>query len=170
MAALAGTERKMPRVDGLQLHLNLENGRSSVLVVDMREAVGNGPTMSPIRIMMNHAPRGLLRRLRVPAENLIGEGGKGFRYVLSGMTPRILIAAECVGDAKWFIEKASTYAREWHALQFLMRRERLARSGPRRARARTGSPTRPPPGQRDCRSGYLRPGKPRVPCRKAMRR
>ncbi|MFC3321105.1 acyl-CoA dehydrogenase family protein [Mesorhizobium cantuariense] len=88
----------------------------SVLIVDMREAVGNGLTIRPIRTMMNHATTEVFfDDLRVPAENLIGEEGKGFRYILSGMNAeRILIAAECVGDAKWFIEKASTYAGERH--------------------------------------------------------
>lgn len=88
----------------------------SVLIVDMREAVGNGLTIRPIRTMMNHATTEVFfDDLRVPAENLIGEEGKGFRYILSGMNAeRILIAAECIGDAKWFIEKASTYAKERH--------------------------------------------------------
>jgi acyl-CoA dehydrogenase len=86
----------------------------SVFIVDMREAVGNGLTIRPIRTMMNHATTEIfIENLRVPAENLIGEEGKGFRYILSGMNAeRILIAAECVGDAKWFIGKASAYARE----------------------------------------------------------
>ncbi|RUT88481.1 MULTISPECIES: acyl-CoA dehydrogenase family protein [unclassified Mesorhizobium] len=88
----------------------------SVLIVDMREAVGNGLTIRPIRTMMNHATTEVFfDDLRVPAENLIGEEGKGFRYILSGMNAeRILISAECIGDAKWFIEKASTYAKERH--------------------------------------------------------
>ncbi|RVA71990.1 acyl-CoA dehydrogenase family protein, partial [Mesorhizobium sp. M7A.F.Ca.CA.001.11.2.1] len=66
--------------------------------------------------MMNHATTEVFfDDLRVPAENLIGEEGKGFRYILSGMNAeRILISAECIGDAKWFIEKASTYAKERH--------------------------------------------------------
>ena len=91
----------MKRTDGL-----------SVLLVDMREAVGNGLTIRPIRTMMNHATTEVFfDTLRVPAENLIGEEGRGFRYILSGMNAeRILIAAECVGDAKWFIDKAKTYA------------------------------------------------------------
>lgn len=88
----------------------------SVLVVDMREAIGSGLTIRPIRTMMNHATTEVFfDDLRVPAENLIGEEGMGFRYILSGMNAeRILIASECVGDAKWFIEKASAYARERH--------------------------------------------------------
>ena len=86
----------------------------SVILVDMREARGNGLTIRPIRTMMNHATTEVFfDNLRVPAENLIGEEGKGFRYILSGMNAeRILIAAECVGDAKWFIEKATRYAKD----------------------------------------------------------
>ncbi len=86
----------------------------SVLLVDMREARGNGLTIRPIRTMMNHATTEVFfDDLRVPAENLIGEEGRGFRYILSGMNAeRILIAAECVGDAKWFVDKAVGYARE----------------------------------------------------------
>ncbi|MEZ5802129.1 MAG: acyl-CoA dehydrogenase family protein [Rhizobiaceae bacterium] len=86
----------------------------SVFILDMREALGNGLTIRPIRTMMNHATTEVFfDKVKVPAENLIGEEGKGFRYILSGMNAeRILIAAECVGDAKWLIEKAATYARE----------------------------------------------------------
>jgi acyl-CoA dehydrogenase len=86
----------------------------SVFLVDMREASGNGLTIRPIRTMMNHATTEIfIENLRVPAENLIGTEGQGFRYILSGMNAeRILIAAECVGDAKWFIEKAAAYAKE----------------------------------------------------------
>ncbi|GAU80468.1 acyl-CoA dehydrogenase family protein [Bosea sp. BIWAKO-01] len=86
----------------------------SVFILDMREALKAGLTIAPIRTMMNHATTEVFfDNVRVPAENLIGEEGKGFRYILSGMNAeRILIAAECVGDAKWFIEKASNYARE----------------------------------------------------------
>ncbi len=95
-------EKAAKRTDGM-----------SVFIVDMREARGNGLTIRPIRTMMNHATTEIFfDNLKVPAENLIGEEGKGFRYVLSGMNAeRILIAAECVGDARWFIEKASTYAK-----------------------------------------------------------
>jgi alkylation response protein AidB-like acyl-CoA dehydrogenase len=86
----------------------------SVFLVDMREALGRGLTIRPIRTMMNHATTEVFfDDLRVPAENLIGEEGKGFRYILSGMNAeRILIAAECVGDAKWFVERAVAYAKE----------------------------------------------------------
>jgi len=88
----------------------------SVLIVNMRDALGHGLTIRPIRTMMNHATTEVFfDNLRVPAENLIGEEGKGFRYILSGMNAeRILIASECVGDAKWFIDKASVYAKERH--------------------------------------------------------
>ncbi len=86
----------------------------SIFLVDMREAVGNGLTIKPIRTMMNHSTTEVFfDDLRIPASSLIGEEGKGFRYILSGMNAeRILIAAECVGDAKWFIAKATDYAKE----------------------------------------------------------
>jgi acyl-CoA dehydrogenase len=86
----------------------------SVFIVDMREALQAGMSIRPIRTMMNHSTTEVFfDNVRIPAENLIGEEGKGFRYILSGMNAeRILIAAECVGDAKWFIQKASAYAKE----------------------------------------------------------
>lgn len=86
----------------------------SVLLADMRHALDRGLTIRPIRTMMNHATTELFfDNLEVPVENLIGEEGQGFRYILSGMNAeRILIAAECIGDAKWFIERASRYAGE----------------------------------------------------------
>ena len=86
----------------------------SVFIVDMREVKGNGLEIRPIRTMMNHATTEVFfTDMRVPAENLIGDEGKGFRYILSGMNAeRILIAAECIGDAKWFIAKATNYAKE----------------------------------------------------------
>lgn len=86
----------------------------SVFIVDMREAVGNGLTIKPIRTMINHSTTEVyFDDLRVPAENLIGEEGKGLRYILNGMNAeRVLIAAECIGDARWFTDKASQYARE----------------------------------------------------------
>jgi len=86
----------------------------SVFIVDMQEAAKSGMTIRPIRTMMNHATTEVFfDNVRIPAENLLGEEGKGFRYILSGMNAeRILIAAECVGDAKWFIRKASDYSRE----------------------------------------------------------
>jgi alkylation response protein AidB-like acyl-CoA dehydrogenase len=86
----------------------------SVLLVDMREARGKTLTIRPIRTMMNHATTEIFfDDMRVPVDNLIGEEGRGFRYILSGMNAeRILIASECIGDAKWFIEKATAYASE----------------------------------------------------------
>ncbi len=86
----------------------------SVFLVDMRLAQGTSINISPIRTMMNHATTQIFfDDLRVPAENLIGEEGQGFRYILSGMNAeRILIAAECIGDCKWFIKKATGYAKE----------------------------------------------------------
>jgi acyl-CoA dehydrogenase len=86
----------------------------SVFILDMREALGNGLTIRPIRTMMNHSTTEVFfDNVKVPAENLVGEEGKGFRYILSGMNAeRILIAAECVGDAKWLIEKSAGYARD----------------------------------------------------------
>jgi acyl-CoA dehydrogenase len=85
----------------------------SVFLIDMRLAEAPGMTITPIRTMVNHATTQIFfDDLRVPAENLIGEEGQGFRYILSGMNAeRILIAAECVGDAKWFIDKATVYAK-----------------------------------------------------------
>jgi acyl-CoA dehydrogenase len=86
----------------------------SVLLVDMREALGKGLTIRPIRTMLNHATTELFfDDLRVPAANLIGEEGKGFRYILDGMNAeRILIASECIGDGRFFIDRASAYAKE----------------------------------------------------------
>ncbi|MFC5504048.1 MULTISPECIES: acyl-CoA dehydrogenase family protein [Hyphomicrobiales] len=103
LARTTPREQVAKRTDGL-----------SVFLLDMREALKNGLTIRPIRTMMNHATTEVFfDNVRIPAGNLIGEEGKGFRYILSGMNAeRILIAAECVGDAKWFIEKASTYAKE----------------------------------------------------------
>ena len=84
----------------------------SVLMVDMREAPGL--SITPIRTMMNHATTQVfMDDVRVPAENLIGEEGKGFRYILDGMNAeRTLIAAECIGDGRWFIDRAAAYAGE----------------------------------------------------------
>jgi acyl-CoA dehydrogenase len=86
----------------------------SVLVVDLREAVGNGLTIRPVRTMLNHATTELFfDDLKVPVANLIGQEGKGFRYILDGMNAeRILIAAECIGDGKFFIDRSSAYAKE----------------------------------------------------------
>jgi len=86
----------------------------SVLLVDMRQAVGNGLTIRPIRTMLNHATTELFfDNLEVPAENLIGAEGKGFKYILDGMNAeRILIASECIGDGRFFIDRAGAYAKE----------------------------------------------------------
>ena len=86
----------------------------SVLLVDMREAVGKGLTITPVRTMLNHATTELLfENLEVPATNLVGEEGKGFKYILDGMNAeRILIASECIGDARFFIDRASQYAKD----------------------------------------------------------
>ena len=86
----------------------------SLLLVDLRQSVGRGITIRPIRTMMNHATTELfIENLDVPAENLVGQEGDGFRYVLDGLNAeRILIAAECVGDGRWFIERSRHYAAE----------------------------------------------------------
>ena len=103
LARTTPRERAKKRTEGL-----------SVFLVDMREVKGKGLTIRPIRTMMNHATTEVFfENMRVPAENLIGVEGEGFRYILSGMNAeRILIAAECIGDAKWFIQKATAYAGE----------------------------------------------------------
>jgi alkylation response protein AidB-like acyl-CoA dehydrogenase len=103
LARTTPREATIKRTDGL-----------SVFLVDMREALGRGLTIHPIDTMMNHATTSVyFDDMRVPTENLIGEEGRGFRYILSGMNAeRLLIAAECVGDAKWFIDKATAYAKE----------------------------------------------------------
>jgi acyl-CoA dehydrogenase len=86
----------------------------SVFLLDLRELVGKGVTIRPIRTMINHSTTEVFfDNVRIPASALIGEEGKGFRYILSGMNAeRILIAAECIGDAKWFLDKASAYAKD----------------------------------------------------------
>src|SRR3984885_11346135 len=103
LARTTTKEQSHKRTDGL-----------SVFLVDMREARNNGLEIRPIRTMMNHSTTEVFfTDMKVPAENLIGDEGRGFRYILSGMnTERILIASECIGDAKWFIAKATAYARE----------------------------------------------------------
>jgi acyl-CoA dehydrogenase len=103
LARTTPKEKVTKRTDGL-----------SVFIVDMREALKAGLTIRPIRTLMNHSTTEVFfDNVRVPAENLVGDEGRGFRYVLSGMNAeRILIAAECVGDAKWFIDKATAYGRE----------------------------------------------------------
>ncbi len=86
----------------------------SVFLVDLREARGNGLEIRPLRAMVNHATTEIfMDNMRIPADSLVGEEGRGFRYILSGMNAeRILIAAECIGDARFFIEKAVDYANE----------------------------------------------------------
>ena len=103
LARTTNREKVAKRTDGL-----------SVFIVDMRNLNGNGLTIRPIRTMINHATTEVFfDDLRVPQENLIGEEGKGFRYIIDGMNAeRILIASECIGDSRWFIEKATAYANE----------------------------------------------------------
>ncbi len=86
----------------------------SIFLVDLRGATEKGMTVRPIRNMVNHETNEVFfEDFEVPAENLIGEEGKGFRYILDGMNAeRILIAAECVGDGYWFIERSRSYANE----------------------------------------------------------
>ena len=102
LLARTAPRREEKRSDGLWVFLG-----------DLRDAVGQRVTIRPMRTMMNHATTEVFfDNLAVPAENLIGEEGKGFRYILDGMNAeRILIAAECIGDARWFIAKATDYAR-----------------------------------------------------------
>ena len=86
----------------------------SVFLIDMREALGQGLSIRPIRTMMNHSTTEVFfENLRIPGGSLVGEAGRGFRYILDGMNAeRTLIAAECIGDGRWFIDKAAAYARE----------------------------------------------------------
>src|SRR5699024_3620968 len=86
----------------------------SIFIVDIKDAMANGMTVQPIPNMVNHETNELFfDNLEIPEENLIGEEGKGFRYILSGLNAeRTLIAAECIGDGRWFIEQASNYANE----------------------------------------------------------
>ncbi len=101
LARTTPRETAKKRTDGL-----------SVFLLDMRAV--KGLTIRPIRTMMNHATTEVFfDDMRIPADTLIGEEGQGFRYILSGMNAeRILIGAECIGDAQWFIEKATAYARD----------------------------------------------------------
>ncbi len=103
LARTTAKEDVSKRTDGL-----------SLFIVDMNQAKKDGMTITPIRTMMNHATTEIFfDNVRVPTDNLIGEEWNGFKYILSGMNAeRILIAAECIGDAKWFIEKAKNYANE----------------------------------------------------------
>ena len=86
----------------------------SVFLIDLKALVGKGVTIKPIRTMINHATTEVFfDQVRIPASTLVGEEGEGFRYILSGMNAeRILIAAECIGDAKWFLGKGAAYARD----------------------------------------------------------
>jgi acyl-CoA dehydrogenase len=86
----------------------------SIFLIDLRRAVGHGLTIRPIRTMMNHSTTELFfDDLEVPADTLVGEEGRGFRYLLDGLNAeRILIAAECIGDGRWFVERATRYAKE----------------------------------------------------------
>jgi alkylation response protein AidB-like acyl-CoA dehydrogenase len=103
LARTTSKDQVAKRTDGL-----------SVFILDMRAARQAGLTIRPIRTMMNHSTTEVFfDNVRVPAKNLVGEEGKGFRYILAGMNAeRLLIAAECVGDAKWFLDKATAYAKE----------------------------------------------------------
>ena len=86
----------------------------SIFIVDLRDAIGHGMTVRPIRNMVNHETNELFfENLEIPVENLIGEEGKGFKYILDGLNAeRALIAAECIGDGFWFIDKVTKYANE----------------------------------------------------------
>jgi acyl-CoA dehydrogenase len=101
LARTTPTDQVARRTDGL-----------SVFLIDMREAKGNGLDIQPIKAMVNHNTTELFfDNLRIPASSLIGEEGKGFRYILDGMNAeRMLVASECLGDARWFIKTATDYA------------------------------------------------------------
>ena len=99
--------RTAPREEGVKPHDGM-----SVFLIDMQLAIGNGLIIKPLHAMINHsATEVFFENLRVPAGALIGQEGKGFRYILDGMNAeRILIAAECIGDARWFTKKSTAYA------------------------------------------------------------
>ena len=101
--------RTQPRDAGERPHDGM-----SVFIIDMQDAKPKGLSIKPLHAMLNHATTEVFfDDLRVPAKNLVGEEGKGFRYLLDGLNAeRILISAEAIGDARWFIEKASAYAGE----------------------------------------------------------
>ena len=86
----------------------------SIFIVKLKDAIGNGMAIQPIANMVNHETNEVFfDNLEIPAENLIGEEGKGFKYILDGLNAeRVLIAAECIGDAYWFIDKSRRYANE----------------------------------------------------------
>ncbi len=85
----------------------------SVFIVDLREAIGKGLTVRPIRNMVNHETNELFfEDLEIPEENLIGTEGQGFKHILDGLNPeRVLIAAECIGDGRWFIDRVTAYVK-----------------------------------------------------------
>jgi acyl-CoA dehydrogenase len=101
--------RTSPKTEGQK-----KSDGMSVFLLDMRLALGKGLTIKPIRTMLNHATTEIFfDNLEIPADSLIGEEGKGFRYILDGMNAeRILIASECIGDGRWFVEKATAYAKD----------------------------------------------------------
>jgi alkylation response protein AidB-like acyl-CoA dehydrogenase len=103
LARTTSKEKVAKRTDGL-----------SVFLVDMRKVLGNGLTIRPIRTMMNHNSTEIFfDNMRIPASSLIGEEGRGFRYILDGMNAeRILVSSDSLGDCRYFIEKASAYAKE----------------------------------------------------------
>ena len=103
LARTTPVEQVAKRTDGL-----------SIFLIDLRQAVGNGVVIEPIETMINHhTTQVFFDDLRIPHDSLIGEEGMGFRYILDGMNAeRILIAAECIGDGYWFIDRASGYAKE----------------------------------------------------------
>jgi acyl-CoA dehydrogenase len=103
LARTTAREQVARRSDGL-----------SVFIVDLRQAIGHGLTVTPINVMLNNETNELLfDHVEVPVDNLIGVEGQGFRYILDGLNAeRILIAAECIGDGRWFVEQASRRARE----------------------------------------------------------
>ncbi len=108
LARTTPKEEVTKRTDGL-----------SVFLVDLRKSLNHGVTIRPISTMINHATTEVfIDDLRIPAEQRIGEEGKGFRYILDGMNAeRILIGAECIGDSRWFIQKASEYAKDRKVFQ-----------------------------------------------------
>ncbi|NDA56666.1 MAG: acyl-CoA dehydrogenase, partial [Betaproteobacteria bacterium] len=88
----------------------------SIFLVDLHDAIGKGMTVRPIRNMVNHETNELFfENLEIPQDNLIGEEGKGFKYILDGLNAeRILIAAECIGDGYWFIDRVTAYVKDRH--------------------------------------------------------
>jgi acyl-CoA dehydrogenase len=103
LARTAPRDRVKNRTEGL-----------SVFLIDLREAKGNGVEIRPIKALINHnTTEVFIENLKVPADNLIGEEGQGFRYILDGMNAeRILVASECIGDGRWLLKRGVTYANE----------------------------------------------------------